>query len=89
MAATPPNVPRMAWMWWLLAPVASTAVGAAVIWWRTPAEGGRRFRRADAMSEHQALMRALARQQPPSAAAGTPATMQVLDAEPPASTESR
>ncbi|HEX8093627.1 hypothetical protein [Jatrophihabitans sp.] len=54
----------MAWVWWLLAPVASTALGAIVIWWRTPAETGRRRRRADAISEHQALLRALA-QQPP------------------------
>jgi hypothetical protein len=54
----------MAWVWWLLAPVASTALGAVVIWWRTPTEAGRRLRRADAISEHQALLRALA-QQPP------------------------
>jgi hypothetical protein len=50
----------MAWVWWLLAPVASTALGAIVIWWRTPTETGRRLRRADAISEHQALLRALA-----------------------------
>jgi hypothetical protein len=54
----------MAWMWWLLAPVASTALGAIVIWWRMPTESGRRLRRTDAISEHQALLRALA-QEPP------------------------
>jgi hypothetical protein len=68
----------MAWMWWLLAPVASTGLGAAVIWWRTPTGAGRRFRRTDAMSEHQALLRALA--QPPSADP-PPVTMRVLVAE--------
>jgi len=52
----------MAWVWWLLAPVASTGVGAGVIWWRTPAVAGRRLRRSDAVSEHQALLRALAQQ---------------------------
>jgi len=54
----------MAWVWWLLAPVASTVLGAIVIWWRTPTETARRLRRADAISEHQALLRALAQEQP-------------------------
>jgi len=54
----------MAWVWWLLAPVASTALGAIVIWWRTPTESGHRLRQADAIAEHQALLRALARQAP-------------------------
>jgi hypothetical protein len=54
----------MAWVLWLLAPVASTALGAIVIWWRTPTETGRRLRRADAISEHQALLRALEQQSP-------------------------
>ena len=54
----------MAWMWWLLAPVASTGLGAVVIWWRTPVQTGRRLRRMDAMSEHQALLRALERRSP-------------------------
>jgi hypothetical protein len=70
----------MAWMWWLLAPVASTALGAIVIWWRTPAEAGRRLRRADAISEHQALLRALA-QQPP-AGMGPPVAAQVAEHRP-------
>ncbi|MEO6504040.1 MAG: hypothetical protein ABIQ09_19295 [Jatrophihabitantaceae bacterium] len=69
----------MAWMWWLLAPVASTGLGAAVIWWRTPIKAGRRLRRADAMSEHQALLQALARQ--PSASVPPPVTMRVLAAD--------
>jgi hypothetical protein len=54
----------MAWVWWLLAPVASTALGAVVIWWRTPAESGHRLRRADGISEHQALLRALEQESP-------------------------
>ncbi|HST49517.1 hypothetical protein [Jatrophihabitans sp.] len=58
----------MAWLWWLLAPVVSTALGAVAIWWRAAGETGRRFRRADPVSEHQALLRALA-QQPPVLAA--------------------
>ena len=64
----------MAWVWWLLAPVASTVLGAVVIWWRTPTETARRLRRADAISEHQALLRALAQEQPPrvSPSAATP-----------------
>jgi hypothetical protein len=55
----------MAWVWWLLAPVASTVLGAIVIWWRTPTETGRRLHRADAISEHQALLRALAQERVP------------------------
>jgi hypothetical protein len=54
----------MAWLWWLLAPVASTGLGAVVIWWRNPAGDARRLRGADAVTEHQALLRALA-QHPP------------------------
>jgi hypothetical protein len=73
----------MAWMWWLLAPIASTGLGAAVIWWRAPTENGGRLRRTNAMSEHQALLRALAQQ--PSADAPPPVTMRVLAAEHPAS----
>ena len=67
----------MAWMWWLLAPVASTGLGAVVIWWRTPVRTGRRLRRTDAMTEHQALLRAL--EQP--SAAIRPTTLRVYAAE--------
>jgi hypothetical protein len=63
----------MAWVWWLLAPVASTVLGTIVIWWRTPTERGRRLRRADAISEHQALLRALAQQQPLGPGSSVPA----------------
>lgn len=52
----------MAWLWWLLAPVVSTALGAVAIWWRAAGDTGRRFRRPDPVSEHQALLRALAQQ---------------------------
>ncbi|MEO7263217.1 MAG: hypothetical protein ABI047_18490 [Jatrophihabitantaceae bacterium] len=72
----------MAWMWWLLAPVASTGLGAAVIWWRAPTLTGHRLRRADPVSEHQALLRALAKQ--PVAGSAPLATRQVLVAEQPA-----
>jgi len=54
----------MAWLWWLLAPVASTGLGAVVIWWRGPTGASRRLRRTDAVTEHQALLKALS-QQPP------------------------
>jgi hypothetical protein len=54
----------MAWLWWLLAPVLSTVLGAVAIWWRAAGETGRRFRRTDPVSEHQALLRALAQQAP-------------------------
>jgi hypothetical protein len=71
----------MAWLWWLLAPVASTGLGAVAIWWRTPTETGRRLRRPDPVSEHRALLRALAQQ--PSARVLLPATMHQLGAEHP------
>jgi hypothetical protein len=71
----------MAWVWWLLAPVASTAVGAIVLWWRAPTETGSRFRREDAISEHQALLRALAQQQP--VGTNQPGATQVVAAEHP------
>lgn len=54
----------MAWLWWLLAPVLSTGLGAVAIWWRSANESGHRFRRPDPVSEHQALLRALAEQPP-------------------------
>ena len=65
----------MAWLWWLLAPVVSTALGAVAIWWRAAGETGHRFRRPDPVSEHQALLRALAQQPSLVAAprAGSPA----------------
>jgi hypothetical protein len=71
----------MAWVWWLLAPVASTGLGAIVIWWRTPAEAGNRRRRADAISEHQALLRALAEK--PTAMTSRPGMAQVAASEHP------
>ncbi|MBV9820894.1 MAG: hypothetical protein JO144_01520 [Actinobacteria bacterium] len=60
----------MAWLWWLLAPVLSTGVGAIAIWWRSANEAGHRFRRPDPVSEHQALLRALAEQPPAVALSG-------------------
>lgn len=69
----------MAWMWWLLAPVASTVLGASVIWWRAAHESGSSGRARDAMTEHQDLLRALQR---PGADHPVPVTMQVLDSTP-------
>jgi hypothetical protein len=63
----------MAWLWWLLAPVASTALGALVSWWR--GTDARWPRRTDPVSEHQALLQALAhdrRAGPPLPAARPP-----------------
>lgn len=65
----------MAWMWWLLAPVASTAIGATVIWWRAWRERSAGWRRSGAMSEHRALLRALPQGR---GAEPVPVTMRVL-----------
>ena len=65
----------------MLAPIASTGLGAIVIWWRTPTETGNRLRRADAISEHQALLRALAEK--PTAVTSQPGMAQVAVAEHP------
>jgi hypothetical protein len=69
----------MAWMWWLLAPVASTALGAALLWWRSRREPGSASRAGTAMREHQAVLRALSRLQPDDP---PPATMLLIDAIP-------
>jgi hypothetical protein len=71
----------MAWVWWLLAPVASTVIGTAVIWWRAPATAGKRLGGPDPIAEHQALLRVLAQG---AAADEVPVTMRVLSPEPPA-----
>jgi hypothetical protein len=71
----------MAWVWWLLAPVASTVVGAGVIWWRARADAGNPLRGSDSIAEHQALLCALATG---SAADELPVTMRVLTPEHPA-----
>jgi hypothetical protein len=71
----------MAWVWWLLAPVASTALGAIVIWWRSSTGTGHRLRRADPIAEHQALLRALEHE--PRALLGLPVTAAGVAAEQP------
>jgi hypothetical protein len=78
--STAPNVHHMAWVWWLLAPIASTAVGAVVIWWRGQGDAGKRLRGADTIAEHQALLRALA--QGPTDEE-LPVTMRILTSEHP------
>ncbi|HEU5271418.1 MAG TPA: hypothetical protein VFU36_15940 [Jatrophihabitans sp.] len=59
----------MAWLWWLLAPVASTLLGGLVLTVRAAAEPGHRLRRLrkDPMAEHRALLDALARHAPQAA----------------------
>jgi hypothetical protein len=66
----------MAWMWWLLAPVLSTALGASVVWWR----GRRAIGMAgpgQAMAQHQQLIRALEQGHP---AAEEPVNMVIMAA---------
>jgi hypothetical protein len=70
----------MMWMYWLLAPVISTVAGAVVIWWRSRSEDRRRSGPSDAMSQHQALLRALPAG---GAAESLPLTVRVLQPEPP------
>lgn len=66
----------MAWMWWLLAPMASTIGGASLLCWRGSREVGSPGRARDAMREHRALLSALARL---AADQPLPVTMRVLD----------
>jgi hypothetical protein len=67
----------MAWIWWLLAPIASTAAGTGLLWWRSRHEPGSSGRPGEAMREHQAVIQALSRSQP---ADPLPVTMLVLEA---------
>ncbi|HJQ00867.1 MAG TPA: hypothetical protein VJ851_04650 [Jatrophihabitans sp.] len=68
----------MAWLWWLLAPVASTGVGAGLLCWRSWREPGSSSRPSRAMREHRAVLQALSRSQPADAAP-VPVTMRVLE----------
>ena len=70
----------MAWLWWLLAPVASTLLGGLVLTVRAAAEPGHRLRRLrdDPMAEHRALLAALAEHAPqPSHAIRVPGSEQL------------
>jgi hypothetical protein len=49
----------MAWVWWLLAPAASTAAGAWLFWLRGQYDISSRRSRRSGIEEHQALLRAL------------------------------
>jgi hypothetical protein len=66
-------------MWWLLAPVASTALGAGLLHWRSRREPGSSSRASTAMRDHQAVLQALARKQP---ADPLPVTMLLIEASP-------
>lgn len=66
----------MTWLWWLLAPVASTCLGGLLISWRARQQrGARSVSGPQAMAEHRALLQALAAGH---AAATAPSTMQLL-----------
>ncbi|MDQ2838472.1 MAG: hypothetical protein M3Y89_13835 [Actinomycetota bacterium] len=67
----------MAWMWWLLAPVVSTVIGATLLWWRARREIGAPGRVRDAMSEHRSMLAALPQ---PRADEPVPVTIRLLDA---------
>jgi hypothetical protein len=73
------TVVDMAWLWWLLAPVASTLLGGLILMLRAAAEPGHRAarRRTDPVAEHRALLAALARHHR-EAQAGEPASVRVL-----------
>jgi hypothetical protein len=52
----------MAWMWWLLAPLLSTAAGAGLLGWRGRAEArSGTLRPGNAIVEHRAMLDALSR----------------------------
>lgn len=69
----------MAWIWWLLAPVASTVIGAGLLYWRSRREPGSFNRASTAMRDHQAVLRALAGKHP---ADPLPVTMLLIEASP-------
>jgi hypothetical protein len=52
----------MAWAWWLLAPVLSTAAGGLVLWWHGRSEScASTLRPGIAIAQHRALLDALTR----------------------------
>lgn len=65
----------MAWLWWLLAPLASTVVGGFVLMLRGRGDLSRSGRR-DPIADHRALLAALPQ---PKAGEPEPVTMLVLD----------
>jgi hypothetical protein len=68
----------MAWLWWLLTPIASTLLGGLLLRLRARAEAGHRPSR-DAIAEHRAFLAALA--QPGHRSDPEPVTMLVLDGD--------
>jgi len=70
----------MAWLWWLLAPLASTVVGVGLLALRARAEVQYRAARQDPIAGHRRLLAAL---EPAGASAELPVTMRVLPAETP------
>jgi len=73
------TVVGMAWLWWLLAPVASTLLGGLILMLRAAADPGHRAarRRTDPIAEHRALLAALARHHS-AAETDEPASVRVL-----------
>jgi hypothetical protein len=70
----------VAWLWWLLAPVATTSAGALLLWWRAwSAPSGRRLPAARAMAAHRAMLAALPGSAPDDP---IPVTLRLLDVEP-------
>jgi hypothetical protein len=61
-----PTVHLMAWVWWLMAPVLTTATGASVVWWRGRRALGKTAP-SHAMAQHRQLLRALAQGHPDAA----------------------
>ncbi|HEX2903290.1 MAG TPA: hypothetical protein VHO01_07510 [Jatrophihabitans sp.] len=78
----------MAWLWWLLAPVCSTCVGAVLLAARARREQRQDGRPLQAMQQHRRLIDALAesgvQRGLPAAVLALPETMVVLDPAAPA-----
>ncbi len=66
----------MSWLWWLLAPVCSTAVGATLLWARAQAATRRTVHPSDPIGQHHTLLAVLAAGHSDQPA---PSTMIVLD----------
>ena len=69
----------MAWLWWLLAPIAVSVVGAIVLWWRGIGEPrSSAWTRSSVMAEHHALLAALTRHVVEDPRYGEPVNLRLL-----------